>query len=709
MTPELPLESPVLVVTVAIGVFLLAPLALRRFGIPGTVGVLLAGTLLGPHGLGVLERSETIVLLGTVGLLYLMFVAALEIDVGSFAEDPGQSALFGLLSFVIPLLGGTAVGFWGFGFTLSTSLLFASVFSSHTILAFPVIERLGLGQNKAVTAAVSGTIFTDTAALLVLAWVTDAHGGGASGGGVLQLGIGVLVLAAASWFLIPRIARAFFRNLEAESYFEFLFAMAVLFVGSTAAELIGIEPLVGAFLAGLGLNRRVSTPSTLQNRIDFVGNALFIPFFLFSVGMLVDPAAFVGDARAWLVAGVVVAVMVASKYVAAQLTGLMQGFDRAEVGTMFALTTGQAAAALAITLVAYEQGLFSVSVLNGMVIMVAIMAVGSPLLSERFGEQLARAEKERAVSGEVPRRILIPILDEVGTPEPLFDLAMLLRDADSEEAIRVVRIVAKPAEGTGPSPEEGPSADDREGEGAPTGGDEADAAVAEAEAVLEEVEELAASAEVEIDTQTRIDEDRIRAVQRAVEENRITTLLTVWREAPRFSSGLLGSPADEILRGTDELFLAARLSDPPEALNRLVIAVPPSLLSHPTANGALHTVRTLAANMDAPQHYLTEPGATDRLETIVDGIPPEAELEAIEIPFPGSCEGDWRIRAGASGAAEEDDMVVVMLPRPGARAWSADLEELLALPEVLGVGNALVMFLPEERRRFRTRRFLRFT
>jgi len=703
VTPELPLESPVLVVTVAIGVFLLAPLALRRFGIPGTVGVLLAGTLLGPHGLGVLERSETIVLLGTVGLLYLMFLAALEIDVGSFAEDPGQSALFGLLSFGIPLLGGTAVGVWGLDFTLSTSLLFASVFSSHTILAFPVIERLGLGQNRAITAAVSGTIFTDTAALLVLAWVTDAHGGGASGGGVVQLGIGVLVLAAASWFLIPRIVGAFFRNLEAESYFEFLFAMTVLFVGSTAAELIGIEPLVGAFLAGLGLNRRVSTPSTLQNRIDFVGNALFIPFFLFSVGMLVDPAAFVGDARAWLVAGVVVGVMVASKYVAARLTGLAQGFDRTEVGTIFALTTGQAAAALAITLVAYEQGLFSVSVLNGMVIMVAIMAVGSPLLSERFGEQLARAEKERAVSGEVPRRILIPILDEVKSPEPLFDLAMLLRDADSEEAIRVIRIVAKPAEGTGPSP------DDRGGEGAPPGGDEADAAVAEAEAVLEEVEELAASAEVEIDTQTRIDDDRIRAVQRAVEENRITTLLTVWREAPRFSSRLLGPPADEILRGTDELFLAARLSDPPEALNRLVTAVPPSLLSHPAANGALHTVRTLAANMDAPQRYLTEPGATDRLEDIVDGIPPEAESEAVDIAFPGSDEGGWRIRAGASGAAEENDMVVVMLPRPGGRAWRSDLEELLALPEVLGVGNALVMFLPEEPGRFRTRRFLRFT
>ena len=700
MTPQLPLESPVLVVTVAVSVFLLAPLVLKRFGIPGTVGILLAGTVLGPHGLGVLERSETIVLLGTVGLLYLMFVAALEIDVGSFAEHPGQSALFGVLSFGIPLLAGTAVGFWGFGFTLSTSLLFASVFSSHTILAFPVIERLGLGQNRAVTAAVSGTIFTDTAALLVLAWVTDVHGAGASGDAVVRLGIGVLVLAAASWFLIPWIARSFFQSLEAESYFEFLFAMAVLFVGSTAAEVIGIEPLVGAFLAGLGLNRRISTPSTLQNRIDFVGNALFIPFFLFSVGMLVDPSAFLGDLRAWLVAGVVVAVMVASKYAAAWLTGLVQGFDRTETRTMFALTTGQAAAALAITLVAYDQGLFGASVLNGMVIMVAVMAVGSPLLSDRFGEQLASAEKEQAVSGDVPRRILIPILNEDGSPEPLLDLAMLLRGADSEEEIRVVRIVASPAE---------PPPGDLKAESVRPDGDEAEAAVAEAEADLEEVQELAASAEVEVDTQTRIDEDRVRAVQRAVEENRITTLLTEWEESPRFSSRLLASPADEILRSTDELFLAARLSDPPEALDRLVTAVPPSLLAHPASNGALHTIRTLAANMDAPQRYLTDTGSADRLESVLDGIPPEAEFEVAEIAFPGAGDEGWRTRAREVQGTAESDLVVVLLPRPDGRAWRANLEELLALPELLGVENAIVAFLPEERGRFRTRRFLRFT
>lgn len=707
MIPELPLESPVLVVAVAIAVFLAAPLLLRRLGIPGTVGILLAGIILGPHGLEVLERSEPIVLLGTVGLLYLMFVAALEIDLGGLTEKPGPTVVFGLLSFGIPLIAGTAAATWAFGYSPGPALLLASVFSSHTILAFPVIEKLGLGKSRAVTAAISGTIITDTAALLVLAWVADVHGAGDGGGALVRLLGSLILLAAGAWMVVPRLARVFFRRLEAESYFEFLFAMTILFLGASLAETAGIEPLVGAFLAGLGLNRRISTPSTLQNRIDFTGNAIFIPFFLLSVGMLVDPGAFVGDSRAWLVAGVVVAVMFVSKAAAAWISGKAFGFDSVEMGAMFGLTTGQAAAALAITLVGYEQGLFDLSVVNGVVIMVAVTAVVSPLVSEHYGNELARRERDRDLSEEALQRILVPLFGTESAVDRLLELAMVLRGDDGEESIRVVRIVRAKSSATGEAAAHG---------GRPAGADgqeeaesRTEGAVAEAEARLEELEELAASAEVTVDTQTRVDEDRVHGVLRAVEENRITTIVTEWTTSTRFGSGMLGDPTEDLVRRTDELLLAARLREPLEAVDRLVAIVPASLLSLPSAPEALRALRSVGAGMDVPQIYLAMAGGEERLGSLLERTPPEAPFDTVGIPGMGGSPGTWAAGLPGEAKVEAGDMLIVVLPRPGTRGWSSELEHLISLPSALDADNAVLLFASEDPRRYPSRRFLRFT
>lgn len=708
MIPELPLESPVLVVAVAIAVFLAAPLLLRGLGIPGSVGILVAGILLGPHGLEVLERSEPIVLLGTVGLLYLMFVAALEIDLGGLTEKPGPTVVFGLLSFGIPLIAGTAAATWAFGYSPGPALLLASVFSSHTILAFPVIEKLGLGKSRAVTAAISGTIITDTAALLVLAWVADAHGAGGGGGALVRLLGSLVLLAAGAWVVVPRLARLFFRWLEAESYFEFLFAMTILFLGASLAETAGIEPLVGAFLAGLGLNRRISTPSTLQNRIDFTGNAIFIPFFLLSVGMLVDPGAFVGDSRAWLVAGVVVAVMFVSKGAAAWISGKAFGFDSVEMGAMFGLTTGQAAAALAITLVGYEQGLFDLSVVNGVVIMVAVTAVVSPLLSEHYGDELARRERDRDLSEEALQRILVPLFGTESAVDRLLELAMILRGDDAEESIRVVRIVRaeSPAKGEAAAEEGGRPAG---ADGQEEAESQTEGAVAEAEAKLEELEELAASAEVTVDTQTRVDEDRVHGVLRAVEENRITTIVTEWAPPTRFGSGMLGDPTEDLVRRSDELLLAARLREPLEAVDRLVAIVPASLLSLPSAPEALRALRSVGAGMDVPQIYLALEGGEERLGSLLERTPPEAPFDTVGIPGMGGSPGTWAAGLPGEAKVEAGDMLVVVLPRPGTRGWSSELEHLISLPSALDADNAVLLFASEDPRRYPSRRFLRFT
>ena len=229
--PPLPFDDPVVIFAIAMAVFFVAPLVFERYRLPGIIGIIVVGAAIGPNGLGLLDRTETFVVLGEAGLVYLMFLAGLEIDLGEFVANRDRSLVFGALSFLVPQGLGMAVGIWLLEFDVLTAALYAAIFSSHTLLAYPIVAQLGIVKNEAVTATIGGTIFTDTAALLVLAIVAGAVAGDLTVGFWASLGLGLVALVAGTWLLIPRLGRWFFRNVSEESYFEFLFVMAVLFDG----------------------------------------------------------------------------------------------------------------------------------------------------------------------------------------------------------------------------------------------------------------------------------------------------------------------------------------------------------------------------------------------------------------------------------------------------------------------------------------------
>lgn len=292
--PNLPMEEPVFVFTLAIVAFLVGPLAIKRLGQPGIVGVVLLGAVLGPGGTGLVEHGDAIVLLGEVGLVYLLFTVGLELDLRGFAENPQGAAIFGLTSFGLPFVVGTAAGVYVLGLEIWAALLLAAVFASHTLLAFPVANQYGITQNRAVTAVFGGILFTDTLALVVLAVVTGAVEGGLSAMLFAEIVLSLSILFGATWYLAPPIARWFFQNFSEESYFKFLLVAAIFFGAASLAEVLEIAPILGAFVAGIALNQLITDGGTLRTRIEFVGNALFIPFFLIHVGMLVDPSVIVG-------------------------------------------------------------------------------------------------------------------------------------------------------------------------------------------------------------------------------------------------------------------------------------------------------------------------------------------------------------------------------------------------------------------------------
>jgi Kef-type K+ transport system membrane component KefB len=320
---ELPLGNPVLIFSLILFIILLSPILLRKLNIPGIIGLIIAGVVIGPYGLNILERNSAIDLFSTIGLLYIMFIAGLELDMNEFKSNRNKSILFGFFTFFIPLGIGFPVCFYLLGYDFNASLLTAGMFATHTLVAYPIVSKLGVSKNQAVAITVGGTILTDTAVLIMLAVIMGNSQGSLNSEFWIRLGVSLAIFSAIMFLIIPRIAKWFFRKLESEKHSHYIFVLSVVFFAAFLAEVAGVEPIIGAFVAGLALNKLIPHSSALMNRIEFIGNSLFIPFFLISVGMLVDVSVILSGPTALIVAGTLSVVALFGKWFAALFTQLI--------------------------------------------------------------------------------------------------------------------------------------------------------------------------------------------------------------------------------------------------------------------------------------------------------------------------------------------------------------------------------------------------
>ena len=379
-----PITDPVLVFGMVMLIIFTAPLLFRRYKIPGIIGLILFGAIVGPSAIGLLERDATMVLLGTVGLIYLMFMAGLSIDLNQFNKLKSKSLIFGLFSFFLPQLMALVVGLYLLGYSMESTLLLGSIVGSHTLLAYPLARRLGITKNKAVTMAMGGSIVTDLISLVVLAIVMASLGGSLDGYFWFKFVTMMLLYGASVLYLLPRIGRWFFRNVQNDSSTEYAFLLCCLFVSAALAQAIGLAPIIGAFLAGLALNNLVPENSTSMLRIQFVGDALLVPFFLISVGMLVDFSVLISSLEVWVYAFVFTSLVLVGKIGAAWIVHAIFRHSKTEFGVVAGLTTPQAAATLAVTLVGFEAGLFSQNAVNAVIVMILITCIIGPMLVENY-------------------------------------------------------------------------------------------------------------------------------------------------------------------------------------------------------------------------------------------------------------------------------------------------------------------------------------
>jgi Kef-type K+ transport system membrane component KefB/mannitol/fructose-specific phosphotransferase system IIA component (Ntr-type) len=643
MIPTLPITDPVLIFALAMGIFLVAPLLFERLRVPGIIGLIVAGALVGPHVTNLIARDFTIVLLGTVGLLYLVFLAGLELDLNRFREYRRQSVIFGSISFAAPMLLATAVmPLLGFG--LPAALLMGAIIGSHTLLAYPIVSRLGLIKNNAVTTVVGGTLMTDSLALAVLAVVAGAVSGEAGPGFWLRLvGFLALYVAVVIWG-VPRLGRWFFRRVPAQGAAEFLFLMAVLFASAYLASAAGAQPIIGAFLAGLTLNRLIPNTGPLMNRVRFVGNALFIPFFLLSVGMLVDPAVLVSSAEVWMIAGVITLLVSAGKFAAAWAGGRLFGHSRDEVVLMFGLSVPQAAATLAVTFVGLEIGLFGETVVNAVIIMILITGIIGPSLVERVGRRMALDEGSRPrEAGAAPERVLIPISNPA-TAEALLDLAFAIRDPRSEEPLYPLTVV----------PEEG-SSEER---------------VAEAERLLGHAVIYAAGAEVPVIPLTRVDHNFASGITRGITETRSSTVVIGWDGRRSLGAGIFGSVLDQLLDLNKQQLVVAKLGHPLNTTKRIVLILPAAIDRHPGFEGTLRLLKRVGSVLDSELQVVVVGEEVEHYREVIEEVKPELQTEYESLP-------DWSsVLAEMARSLRPDDLVAVVSARRGALAWHPVLEHL---------------------------------
>lgn len=661
---ELPITNPVLIFALAMVIFLVAPIIMNKLKIPGLIGLIIAGIVVGPNGLGVLDRDPTIVLLGTVGLLYIIFIAGLEIDLDGFKKYRNRSFVFGSLSFTIPFLLGTVLGIF-LQFSLPASILLGSLLGSHTLLAYPIASRLGIAKNKAVTTTVGGTIMTDTSALLVLAIIAGMMQGDLSTSFWLQMVLSLTVFVFIVLFIVPIIARSFFRNMSSHGSMEYLFVMAILFVCAFFASVAGVEPIIGAFLAGVALNRLIFEQGPLMNRIKFVGNAIFIPFFLLSVGMLMDFRALIEQPKAWLVAVSIVAFVNLGKGMAAWISGKIYHYSKDEIKLMYGLSIPQAAATLAATLVGYEIGLFSLAVVNGVIIMILVTCLIGPYMVEKYSRKIVEFEEEQPYEkSEAPERILIPLANPK-TIEALLDLAFIIKTPTSNEPLYPISVVQS------------------------NGGAEA-AKVAEAEKMLGHAVIYASGADIPIRLLTRVDHNPASGIVRAIKDTRISMIIAGWNAKLSTSQRILGSVLDQVLAQTTEMLIVSKLTAPINTTKRIILIIPPMAFRKRGFKDAIRVIKKIANQLSAEFLCLVLKGDQTYYENVINQEKPELQLilETVD---------KWKhLEENYFHRFNKDDLIIILSARRGTIAWHPNLETLPKKLAQLCAENFLIFYPTEE-------------
>jgi Kef-type K+ transport system membrane component KefB len=668
---DFPLNNPVLIFSLVLIIILLSPILLRKLSIPGIIGLIISGVIIGPHGFNILAQNSAVDLFSTIGLLYIMFIAGLELDMNEFKSNRNKSLLFGFFTFIFPLGIGFPVCFYLLGYDFNASFLTASMFATHTLVAYPIVSKLGVSKNQAVAITVGGTILTDTAVLIILAVIMGNSEGSLNQEFWFRLGVSLAIFSAIMFLIIPRIAKWFFRNMESEKHSHYIFVLSIVFFAAFLAEVAGVEPIIGAFIAGLALNRLIPHSSALMNRIEFIGNSLFIPFFLISVGMLVDVSVILSGPTALIIAGTLSVVALFGKWIAAWFTQLVFKYSKTQRLLIFGLSSAHAAATLAVILVGYKAEILDDNILNGTIILILITCIIASFATEKAAKKLIIETEDdsadlKSANGKNNEQILLPIAN-VENIEKLLEFSVLIKDKKSSKAVSILSVVSN--------------------------NDEAERNILKAKNKLEEFVKQASASETDVNIVTTIDHNAASGITRISREIMADIIVLGWPRRTAFIDIFIGEKMDSILSRTDKTTFVCHLEKPLVIHKRIVIAAPP-LTEH------LHgfelwgiKVAKLAQELSIPINLFCNEATKKAFERMLKNgkIATTVTINHFD---------DWDDFLILAKNINENDLFVLVSARKGATSHISVLEKLPAKLEKHFPLNSLIIIYPQQFKQF---------
>jgi Kef-type K+ transport system membrane component KefB len=664
---DLPLTNPVLIFSLILFIILLSPILLRRFNIPGIIVLILAGVIIGPYGLNILRNSSAVNLFSTIGLLYIMFIAGLELDMQEFKSYRNRSLVFGFFTFIFPLGIGFPVCYYILGYDFNASILTAGMFATHTLVAYPIVSKLGVSKNQAVAITVGGTVLTDTAVLIILAIIMGNAQGNLNQEFWIRLTISIIIFSAIMFIIIPRVTKWFFRKMESEKHSHYIFVLSMVFLAAFLAEIAGLEPIIGAFAAGLALNRLIPHSSALMNRIEFIGNSLFIPFFLISVGMLIDIRVILRGPMALIVAGTLIIVALLGKWIAAFFTQILFKYSNVQRQLIFGLSSSHAAATLAIILVGYNANILDENILNGTIILILVTCIVASFATEKAAKKIiVESEEEKndpvKTNGSPSERILLPIAN-VANIENLLELTIFIKDKKSNYPISILSVVSN----------------DNEGE----------INLLKARNMMEGFVKQASASEININIITTLDHNTASGISRISKEIMADILVLGWPQRTGFIDKLIGEKIDNILTNTNKTTFICHLGKPLFMHKRIVIAAPPLVEHENGFNLWLSKMIQLAHELSISiQLY-----CNDATRKAVGKLFREFKFTAsINIHL----FTEWEDILTLSRNIEDNDLVVIVSARKGATSYMSLLEKIPSKLETHFLNNSLLIIYPKQ-------------
>lgn len=664
-----PVTDPTWIFFLVLIIILFAPMILGRLRIPHIIGMILAGVVVGKYGFNILERDSSFELFGKVGLYYIMFLAGLEMDMDDFKKNRTKGLVFGMFTFLIPM----GLGIWSsmsmlnYGFL--TSVLLASMYASHTLIAYPIISRYGLSRQRTVSITIGGTAVTVVLALMVLAVIGGMYKGEDVGGLFWVLLVAkVVLLFGLIIFLMPRISRWFFRTYE-DAVMQFIFVLAMVFLGGGLMELVGMEGILGAFLAGLVLNRFVPHVSPLMNRLEFVGNALFIPYFLIGVGMIIDVRCLFTEGEALKVAVVMTVVATFSKWLAAWITQKIYGMKKVEGSLIFGLSNAQAAATLAAVLIGHgiimENGerLLNDDVLNGTVVMILFTCIISSVVTERAARKMVTQENLMEGSeGKEQERILIPVANPE-TIEGLVGMALMMRHPKQKESLVALSVI-----------NDNNTSETKELIGKRN---------------LERTAMIAAAADASVKTVLRYDLNIAQGIIHTQKEYAVTDIVIGLHRKTNLMDSFFGTMTENLLKGTNRQIMIAKLLMPVNTLRRIVVAVPDKAEYEKGFLKWMTQLCRMGKQLGCRVHFFATEDTLKHLRALTEKQEANTftEFSLLE---------EWDDLLLLTGQVNYDHLFVVVSSRKGSISYQTSFERLPSQISKYFANNSLLIVYPDQ-------------